>query len=86
MWLTHSNGHCRYPHVTTVKCVAHCLDLMLEEIGKLDLFSDIIDSQKRIVRFITNNHYSHALFRQFAQKELLKTGACLVHHNAVSRS
>ena len=60
-----------------VKCVAHSLDLMLEDIGKLPYFSDIIEAQKRIVRFITNHHCSLGLFRQFAQKQLLKTGACL---------
>lgn len=73
--------HCRYPHVTVVKCVAHSLDLMLEDIGKLPYFSDIIEAQKRIVRFITNHHYSLGLFRQFAQKQLLKTGACLHAHH-----
>ena len=69
--------HCRYPHVTVVKCVAHSLDLLLEDIGKLSYFSDIIEAQKRIVRFITNHHYSLGLFRQFAHKQLLKTGECL---------
>lgn len=58
-----------------VKCVAHSLDLMLEDIGKLSYFSGIITDQKRVVRFITNHHYSLGLFRQFAQKQLLKTGA-----------
>jgi hypothetical protein len=70
--------HCRYPHVTVVKCVAHSLDLLLEDIGKLSYFSDIIEAQKRIVRFITNHHYSLGLFRQFAHKQLLKTGKCLL--------
>jgi hypothetical protein len=60
-----------------VKCVAHSLDLMLEDIGKLQYFSDTIEGQKRIVRFITNHHYSLGLFRQFAEMELVKTGACL---------
>ena len=72
---THS-CHCRYPHVTVVKCVAHSLDLLLEDIGKVSYFSDIIEAQKRIVRFITNHHYSLGLFRQFAHKQLLKTGGC----------
>lgn len=36
-----------------VKCVAHSLDLMLEDIGKLSFFSETIEAQKRIVRFIT---------------------------------
>lgn len=68
--------HYRYPHVTVVKCVAHSLDLMVEDIGKLPYFSSIIESEKRIVRFIMNHHYSLGLFRQFADKELLKTGVC----------
>ena len=64
------------PHVTVVKCVAHSLDLMLEDIGKLQYFSDIVEGQKQIVRFITNHHYSLGLFRQFAPMELVKTGVC----------
>ena len=74
------NCHCMYPHVTVVNCVAHSLDLTLEDIGKLPYFSDLIEAQKRIVRFITNHHYSLGLFRQIAQK-LLKTGACLHSHH-----
>jgi hypothetical protein len=48
---------------------------MLEEIGKLPYFSELIEAQ-RLVRFITNHYYSLGLFWQFAQKRLLKTGAC----------
>ncbi len=69
--------HRRYPRVTVVNCIAHSLDLMLEDIGKLQYFSDTIEGQKQIVRFITNNYYSLGLFRQFAEMELLKTGASL---------
>ena len=47
---------------------------MLEDISKVPYFGELIEDQKRIVRFITNHHYSLALLRQFAQKELLKTG------------
>ena len=59
-----------------VKCVAHSLSLLLEDIGKLPYFSCIIEGLKRVVRFITNHYFSLGLFRQFAQQELLKTGAC----------
>ena len=59
-----------------VKCVAHSLDLMVEDIGKLAYFIAIIEGQKQIVRFIMNHHYSLGLFRQFADKELLRTGVC----------
>ena len=49
---------------------------MVEEIGKLPYFIAIIEGRKQIVRFIMNHHYSLGLFRQFADKELLRTGAC----------
>jgi hypothetical protein len=48
---------------------------MVEDIGKLAYFTAIIEGQKRVVRFIMNHHYSLGLFRQFAEKELLRTGA-----------
>ena len=57
-----------------VKCVAHSLDFMLED-GELSYFSGVITDQNRVVPFITNHHYSLGLFRQFAPKQLLKTGA-----------
>lgn len=59
-----------------LKCVAHSLDLMVEDIGELPYFTELIEAQKQLVRFITNHNYSLGLFRQFAQKQLLKTGAC----------
>ena len=41
--------------MTVVKCVSHSLDLMLGDIGKLSYFEELIEDQKRVVRFITNH-------------------------------
>ena len=54
-------------------CAAHCLDLMLEDIGKISIFKDTVEKAKKITRYI----YSHAwvlnLMRKFTKKkELLR--------------
>ena len=47
--------------MTVVKCVAHSLDLMLEDISKVPYFGELIEDQKRIVRFITCVLYKPSL-------------------------
>ena len=69
---------CRFPHITWVHCTAHCLDLMLKDIGQLPFFSAVIADQKRVIKFITNHHATLGIFRGLAEKELLKTGAHLM--------
>jgi hypothetical protein len=69
---------CRFPHITWVHCTAHCLDLLLEDIGNLPFFSQVIADQKRVIRFITNHHATLGIFRGLAEKELLKTGMGLL--------
>ena len=69
---------CRFPHLTWVHCTAHCLDLMLKDIGQLPVFSATIADQKRVIKFITNHHATLGIFRGLAKKELLKTGASLM--------
>jgi hypothetical protein len=39
------------------------------------LFSGVIAEQKKVIKFITNHHATLGIFRELAEKELLKTGA-----------
>ena len=55
-------------------CAAHCIDLLLEDIGKLPQTSTVINRGRAAVKFITNHHKSLAVFRQHSTLELLKPG------------
>jgi hypothetical protein len=55
-------------------CTAHCLDLLLEDIAKLQWIGGVIDQGREIVKFVTNHQASLAYFRSRASFELLKPG------------
>lgn len=52
-----------YEHITWVGCTAHCLDLLLEDIGKRQWASHAIALGKDLVKYMNNHHAAHALFR-----------------------
>ena len=64
----------RYPQIVFSPCTAHCLNLLLEDIGKIPWIHSIISDSKNVVKFITTHHYSLACFRNHSNKELLKPG------------
>ncbi len=64
----------RFPHITFTPCTPHCLDLLLEDMGKLDWVSFVIAEARTALKFITNHHKSLALFRSLSKLELLKPG------------
>ena len=64
----------RYPHIFTLHCTAHALDLALEKIGELQFFKTCIEKAKKIVQTITNSHAPHAIFKQKSALRLLKPG------------
>jgi hypothetical protein len=62
----------RYPTLFWTPCAAHCLDLMLEDMGKLDWIKETIDSAKSITKFIYNHGSVLSMMRQFmGDKELV---------------
>jgi hypothetical protein len=63
-----------FPHITFTPCTPHCLDLLLEDMGKLDWVSSVIAKAKTALKFITNHHKSLAIFRSLSKLELLKPG------------
>ena len=78
--VTDSAGNCSaarkmlsdaYPGIVFSPCSAHCLDLLLEDIGKLQWASPVISKAHGIVKFITNHQASLAHFRKRSTIELL---------------
>ena len=63
-----------FPSVVCSPCVAHCLDLLLEDVGKLPWAASIIADGHSVVKFITTHQASLAFFRAHSTLELLKPG------------
>eukprot|EP00253_Pinus_taeda_P027205 PITA_27205 len=63
----------RYPNLFWTRCAAHCIDLMLEDIGKIPTVRDIVESSKSITKFIYNHSSVLSLMRKFTNnKELVR--------------
>jgi len=62
----------QYPKIVFSPCAVHCLDLLLEDIGKLSWMNKIIMESKNIVKFITTHQFPQACFRNHSDLELLK--------------
>jgi hypothetical protein len=60
--------------ITWTPCTPHCLDLLLEDVGKLPWVAEVVAEAKAVVKFITNHHQSQALFRGKPTLDLLKLG------------
>ncbi len=44
--------------ITWTPCTPHCLDLLLEDVGKLPWAVEVVAEAKAVVKFITNHHRS----------------------------
>ena len=53
-----------YPHIFKQGCVAHALDLMMEDWAKNDQFKDLIHKAKRVCIYMRNHHMTMALFQK----------------------
>jgi hypothetical protein len=62
----------KYPTLFWTPCVVHCLDLLLEDMGKIEWIKDVIDLARRITKFIYNRAFVLSLMRKFiGDKELV---------------
>ena len=63
----------RYNHIFWTPCIAHNLNLILEEIeSKTEWTKEVIGQAREIIKFITNHHQSQAIYREHFKLELLK--------------
>jgi hypothetical protein len=63
----------RYPTLFWTPCVAHCIDLILEDMGKIPYIRDIIESARSITKFIYNHAFVLSLMRRFTNnRELVR--------------
>lgn len=52
----------KYPHITAYGCVAHGLNLLVNDMMNLKLFNDVINEGKSVVNNIRRGHITNALF------------------------
>ncbi|KAL3699402.1 hypothetical protein R1sor_017424 [Riccia sorocarpa] len=67
----------RFPHIVFGGCVAHGLDLVCEDIGRLPWVKSIFDKCREFITFIKGHQRSHSMFLDYFSNgvELLKPGA-----------
>jgi hypothetical protein len=64
----------RIPHLFWTPCAAHCLDLLLEDIGKIKEFNSCINMAKKVSRFIYKHGKIHNLMREKLGGDLVRPG------------
>jgi hypothetical protein len=64
----------RIPHLFWTPCAAHCLDLLLEDIGKIKEFNSCINKAKKVSRFIYKHGRIHNLMREKIGGDLVRSG------------
>jgi hypothetical protein len=54
----------RIPHLFWTPCATHCLDLLLEDIEKINKFNTCINMAKKLSRFLYKHGQLHNLMRE----------------------
>lgn len=60
----------KYPTIFWTPCASHCIDLMLEDIGKIEWVQDVVQECKQITKYIYNHAWVLNLIREFTEGEL----------------
>jgi hypothetical protein len=64
----------RIPHLFWIPYVAHCLDLLLEDIGKINEFNTCISMAKKLSRFLYKHGRLYNLIREMIGGNLVRPG------------
>ena len=56
-------------------CAAHCIDLMFEDISKMDSVAQLIRNARKITNFIYNHGWLLAKMRQVCGRDIVRPGA-----------
>ena len=64
-----------FPHLTWTPCAAHVLDLMLEDVGRMEVVKNLLAMGKDVTYFILNHQIPHAIFKKHSPLRLVKYGA-----------
>ncbi len=61
-----------FPTISWTPCASHCLDLLMEDIGKMSWVEEVVSKSTSIVTFFTIKHKALAMFREHSKLELRK--------------
>ncbi|XP_077216017.1 uncharacterized protein LOC143850677 [Tasmannia lanceolata] len=61
-------------HIFWTPCVAHCIDLMLKDIGKIERVKNIVAEARSVTNFIYNHGYVLSLMREKCGGDLVCLG------------
>jgi hypothetical protein len=65
----------RHPTLFWSPCVAHCLDLLLEDLGKLSWVEKVVEDGRNIAKYIYNHTWVLSLMREHTSgKDLVRAG------------
>ena len=65
----------KYQTLVWTPCAAHCLDLLLEDIGKLPWLATIVEKAKHVVKYVYNHSWVLHLMRQYTSgREIARLG------------
>ncbi|KAL0928982.1 hypothetical protein M5K25_000921 [Dendrobium thyrsiflorum] len=59
-------------HLYWTPCAAHCIDLILEQLGDLPQHKNALSKAKKITMFIYNHSWVLSLMRKFSKKEIIR--------------
>jgi len=63
-----------FPSIFWFSCTAHCINLILQDIVKLQLICSIVEHASGIIKYIYNHCYSLYLIRKFTgEKKILRS-------------
>jgi len=75
----------RYSTLFWTPCVAHCIDLILEDMDKIPYIKDIVESTRSITKFIYNHASVLNLMRRFTNnRELVCPAITRFSHSFIS--
>jgi hypothetical protein len=62
-----------FPSIFWSPCAAHCINLILQDVGKLQSVCSVVDHASSITKYIYNHCYPLYLMRKFTgKKEILR--------------
>eukprot|EP01018_Ginkgo_biloba_P041170 Gb_00110 [translate_table: standard] len=62
----------RFKRIYWTPCVAHCMDLLLHDLGKLPWVNEVIRRGKLITNFIVNHLITLSIYKNHATRELFR--------------
>eukprot|EP00253_Pinus_taeda_P010443 PITA_10443 len=75
----------RHPTIFWIYCVAHCIDLMLEDIGKIHWIHEVVEKEKSTTKYLYNHIIVINTMRKYTEgKEIVRPAVTRFATNSIS--